>query len=396
MAVYRGFATNGTYVYFGFEVTESIHNTSDVQTKVRVFGYKTAGSNRTSSNGSVNIILNGASNTVSFPNTGFDPKGGDVDICTFYKSWGAGCGDAFTIQVVLNMPNCSVGNNNTSTAYTISIGHSYAASLYSSATCTAAATYIQKCTKCGGTAGKSPYASGSALGHATPSDYTYTASNGITNGARYKNCTRCSTRLSTQYGVWANAGTGIASTSGTNWYNSGASVTIDATVATGYQWSQWSYVHNGTGYTNATKNLQITSSLGNAWSLTATGTPNTYTVDYNGNGATGGNTADSRHTYDTSSVLVTNGYTKPGYKFIGWATSPTGSVVYTDAQSVLNLTATNGGTVTLYAVWELAANARVKVNGTYKPALMLTKHNGEYKNVVAWCKKDGTWRNTGL
>ena len=387
MAIYRDIGTKGTYVYFGFEVTESVHDTSNVQTKIRVFGYKTAGSNRTSSNGTVNIYLNGYGQTVSFSNTGFDPKGGDVDICTFYHSWGAGCGDAFTVQVVLNMPNCSVGSGNASGTYTISIGHNYVATLQSNATCTSAATYIQKCSKCGGTAGKSPYSSGGALGHATPSDFTYASSNGITNGARYKNCTRCSTRLSTQYGIWANAGTGIKSTSGTNWYDSGMALTIGATVGTGYHWGQWS-----DGNTSASRSL----TANQAYSLTATGTPNTYTIDYNGNGATSGNTADSRHTYDASSVLVTNGYTKPGYKFGGWATSPNGVVVYTDAQSVLNLTSTNGGTVTLYAVWELAANGRVKIGGKYKPVLMMAKHKGEYKNVLVLCKKDGTWHNTCL
>ena len=79
---------------------------------------------------------------------------------------------------------------------------------------------------------------------------------------------------------------------------------------------------------------------------------NTYTVNYNGNGNTGGSTASSSHTYGTSKALTSNGFTKTGYAFKGWATSAGGSVAYTNGQSVLNLTTENEGTVTLYAVWE--------------------------------------------
>ena len=81
--------------------------------------------------------------------------------------------------------------------------------------------------------------------------------------------------------------------------------------------------------------------------------PNTYTIVYHGNGSTGGSTASSSHTYDTAKALRSNGFTKSGYRFIGWSTSANGSVVYSDGQNVKNLTATDGGTVNLYAKWEL-------------------------------------------
>ncbi|GHT01106.1 hypothetical protein AGMMS49525_01000 [Bacteroidia bacterium] len=78
---------------------------------------------------------------------------------------------------------------------------------------------------------------------------------------------------------------------------------------------------------------------------------NTYTVSYDGNGATDGSTASSSHTYDAAKNLATNGFTKTGYTFAGWATSASGPVVYSNGQSVSNLTPTNNGTVTLYAKW---------------------------------------------
>lgn len=81
-------------------------------------------------------------------------------------------------------------------------------------------------------------------------------------------------------------------------------------------------------------------------------TPNTYTVSYDGNGATGGTTASSTHTYDSSKTLSANGFYKTGYDFSGWALSANGSKAYGDQQSVLNLTAVDGGRITLYAVWQ--------------------------------------------
>ena len=86
--------------------------------------------------------------------------------------------------------------------------------------------------------------------------------------------------------------------------------------------------------------------------ITAIWMPNTYTVTYDGNGATGGSTANSSHIYDKAKTLTLNGFTRAGYMFGGWATSAGSTVVaYTDGQSVTNLTATHNGTVTLYAIW---------------------------------------------
>ena len=78
---------------------------------------------------------------------------------------------------------------------------------------------------------------------------------------------------------------------------------------------------------------------------------NIYTVKYNANGGTG-TMADQSHTYAASKKLNTNTFTREGYTFAGWATSDTGIVVYTDGQSVKNLTSVAKGTVYLYAVWE--------------------------------------------
>lgn len=79
--------------------------------------------------------------------------------------------------------------------------------------------------------------------------------------------------------------------------------------------------------------------------------PITYTVKYNGNGATSGSTASSTHTYDVAQSLTANGFSRTGYTFAGWATTAGGTTSYTNKQSVKNLSSTQGATVNLYAVW---------------------------------------------
>lgn len=92
---------------------------------------------------------------------------------------------------------------------------------------------------------------------------------------------------------------------------------------------------------------------------------NTYTVVYNGNGATSGSTSSSTHTYGTAKNLTTNGYSRTGYTFLGWSTSSTAtSATYTNGQSVSNLTTTNGETVTLYAIWKAMAPYSLSLNTT--------------------------------
>lgn len=60
----------------------------------------------------------------------------------------------------------------------------------------------------------------------------------------------------------------------------------------------------------------------------------------------------SIHIYNEEQNLTLNEYTRTGYNFIGWATTQTGNVLYSDGQSVVNLTTENLSTITLYAVWQ--------------------------------------------
>ena len=124
---------------------------------------------------------------------------------------------------------------------------------------------------------------------------------------------------------------------------------------TGYTLLGWSTDKNAT---NAS--YSVTNGVSNDWinknspkvDLYAVWKANIYTVKYDGNGSTGGSTANSSHTYDTAKALTANGYTRTGYSFNGWNTKADGSgTAYADKASVKNLSSTNGATVTLYAQW---------------------------------------------
>ena len=116
---------------------------------------------------------------------------------------------------------------------------------------------------------------------------------------------------------------------------------------TGYHFDHWED-QNNTAYT-------FGSPVTGDTTVHAVYAPNTYTVVFepNAGGATvNGSMPNLSMTYDTAQNLTPNQFDRPGYQFMGWGTSPTATTpAYYDGVSVNNLTATNGGTVRLYALW---------------------------------------------
>lgn len=89
--------------------------------------------------------------------------------------------------------------------------------------------------------------------------------------------------------------------------------------------------------------------------VTAQYDPNTYTIQYLGNGATGGNTPFSTHTYDREKALNPNGYVRNNYRFLRWNRKPDDSdTAYQDKQLVKNLSAKDHDVIKLYAIWDKA------------------------------------------
>lgn len=79
---------------------------------------------------------------------------------------------------------------------------------------------------------------------------------------------------------------------------------------------------------------------------------NTYKIHYDPNGEATGSMDDQAATWGIYPTLTSNGFTREGYTFAGWATSPTGAVVYSNGQTLsTNLTNDNNATVKLYAKW---------------------------------------------
>ena len=178
----------------------------------------------------------------------------------------------------------------------------------------------------------------------------------------------------TTYTFGAGSGTLTAS------YKNG-SITLPNATRAGYQFAGW--------YTSASGGSRVG---GNDSSYTPTATttlyahwtPNTYTIKFNGNGATSGSMSNLNMTYDTAKNLTLNKFVKTNYTFLGWNTSSTATTPkYTDGESVENLSSENGATVNLYAIW--------KVN-TY--TLTINPNGGEYNGTTKNSTVEGEYNST--
>lgn len=131
-------------------------------------------------------------------------------------------------------------------------------------------------------------------------------------------------------------------------------------VKTGYRFDGWNTEANGSGidYNDKESVSYITSEANGSVTLYAQWVKNTYEVVFNKNtpnyGATPTETMESIScVYDEGKQLPKNTFKVDGWIFKGWATSTTGSVVYTDEAELKNLTSTHAERANLYAVWEV-------------------------------------------
>ena len=80
--------------------------------------------------------------------------------------------------------------------------------------------------------------------------------------------------------------------------------------------------------------------------------PGTLTINFDGNGSTGGSTASQQIAAGNTASLNTNGFTRSGYAFTGWNTAADGSgTSYTDGADYTVTPATGDTAITLYAQW---------------------------------------------
>ena len=184
------------------------------------------------------------------------------------------------------------------------------------------------------------------------------------NQQSVKNLTTTNGATITLYAQWStnsytiafdgNGNTGGTTSSMTMKFDETKALTANGYTKTGHTFSKWTTKSDGSGtsYTNKQSVKNLTSTNGATVYLYAQWTANTYTIKFDGNGATSGSTASMSMTYGVAKNLTANGFARTGHYFNGWNTKADGSgTSYTNKQSVKNLTSTNGATVTLYAQW---------------------------------------------
>lgn len=191
-----------------------------------------------------------------------------------------------------------------------------------------------------------------ALGHDyNYSTWTYVDSNGVKNGMRYNKCNYCNAYTNLQYYCKVNAGTGIESVDGEDWYPAGGTVSLNATVKPGYTWNKWIWIGNG-----SSTNQQFTFTINKAYEFTALASANQYWIHFDANGGDG-HMDDIAFVYDVPQILPWNTFIRNnGYGdsvFLGWHILPEArDVLYPDGGEIINATVENGAIVTLYAIWD--------------------------------------------
>ena len=125
-------------------------------------------------------------------------------------------------------------------------------------------------------------------------------------------------------------------------------IKLENATKTGYTFGGW---YTDKACTETNKVTEITKGSTGNITLYAQWTANKYTVKFDANGGDG-KMANQTFTYDEEKALTANIFTCDGYTFAGWSIHKDSSTVkYKDKESVINLTAENNGTITLYAVW---------------------------------------------
>jgi uncharacterized repeat protein (TIGR02543 family) len=144
----------------------------------------------------------------------------------------------------------------------------------------------------------------------------------------------------------ANGGTGSASRTTDSYIYGSAAIVLPGrgTLAkAGYSFAGWSTTNSGSAIVGNYTPTQ-TRTLYAVWS------PNTYTISYNTNGATGSPSVTSEN-YTTgnagSSLAGLGTMTKTGHEFVGWATAANGT-----RQTIVQTPFTTTESLTLYAVWD--------------------------------------------
>ena len=115
----------------------------------------------------------------------------------------------------------------------------------------------------------------------------------------------------------------------------------------GYTFVGWATAPDGRKECNDTQSIKMGTE---SFTLYAVWKAKINTIRFDANGGSGEAFSQDIAT-DETRVLTKNTYTKNGYAFVGWATTPSGAIAYADQASY---TMGTDASYTLYAVWKLA------------------------------------------
>ena len=131
--------------------------------------------------------------------------------------------------------------------------------------------------------------------------------------------------------------------------------TLSSTGSYGYWWSATANDSNSQYYLSYNGSSLNTSDVSKRVGFSVRcirSTPGTLTINFDGNGSTGGSTASQQIAAGNTAPLNANGFTRNGYAFTGWNTAADGSgTSYADGADYTVTPATGDTSVTLYAQW---------------------------------------------
>ena len=135
--------------------------------------------------------------------------------------------------------------------------------------------------------------------------------------------------------------------------DSKANLTANAFTKAGYTFIGWSTTKGGkVAYTDG---AEYTMGTNSSYTLYAVWQANINTLVFNANGGVG-TMENMTIATDSKANFATNAFTKPGYTFIGWSTTPDGEVEFVDGAEY---TMGTNSSYTLYAVWQANVNTVV-------------------------------------
>ncbi len=170
-----------------------------------------------------------------------------------------------------------------------------------------------------------------------------------------------------QYTITFNYNGGSGSITSLN-YNITSTSSLPVPIYTGHTFNGWKPTSSvGNWISSSTYTGSLTGKYGSV-TLVAQWKANSYKVVFDintGNPNASGNMSSVTYEYDKSYTLPKITFKNPGYEFQGWSTTRTGSVQFSNEDTIINLTSENGKEITLYAIWKANVIAKYDEEGDY-------------------------------